>query len=46
MYCQMRLGSFICIELLFQFLLIHHGPAGSVAVSDFVGALVGVVAVF
>ena len=46
MHRQMCLGSFISIELLFQFLLIHHRPARSIAVSNFVSALIGVMAVF
>ena len=43
---EMRFGSFISIELLFQFLLVHDCSAGPVAVGHFIGAFVGVVAVF
>jgi hypothetical protein len=46
MISNMRLGSFIGVELLFQFFLIHDGPAGSVPVGDLILAFVGVVSKF
>lgn len=43
MVSNMGFGSFIGVELLFQFFLIHDGPAGSVPVGDLVLAFIGVV---
>lgn len=39
------LGSLVGVELLFNFLFEHDGSAGTIAICDFVLALVGVMAV-
>lgn len=46
MISNVRLGSLISVELLFQFFFIHDCPAGPIPVGDLVLAFVGVVSKF